>query len=377
MVSTMIQEVPKNHLAGKPYKLDTMMFYLTNPVFTAPDPKAWEEVMKDIFVIDTSPFLGETAMYADIVVPDHTYLERLQDAPTYPFQGFPMTQLRTPAIKPLYDTKVYGDILIEIGKRMKGPMGEYHKALNSTENLLRHLAKGFEKDPGDNGVNSFESWVEKGVWYKKPYHWRQVRGEFYEWDGKGYNTRMTPEQVKKKLLKTPSGKFEFKSGFLEANAAYINGKMGIAVERVGYPQWVEPRYSGGGDLHFITPKVAMHAEGRGANIPNAIALIQPTMGGRNTVYLEIHPDTARKRNIRNNSRVQIKSDVGSIEAIARYAPSCRPDTVVLPMEYGHWAWGRWAKNRIPGHSGYVTANVSEPISGLASYYTGKVSVTPA
>ena len=377
MAKTMMQEAAKNHLAGKPYKLDTAMFYLTNPIFTAPDAKAWEDALKDVFVIDTSPFPGETAMYADIIVPDHTYLERLQDAPTYPFEGWPMAQLRTPAIEPLYDTKVYGDILIEIGKRMKGPMGEYYKALKDTENVLRHLAKGFEKDPGDNGVNSFETWKEEGVWYKKPYHWRQHRGEFYQWDGKGYNKIMSAEEVKAKLFKTPSGKFEFKSGFLEAHAEFIQNKLGVAPERVGFPQFVPAKYTGGGDLHLVTPKTSMHAEGRGANLPHAIALAQPSIGGKRTVYLEINPDTAKKRGIRNNGKVRLKSSLGVIEAIARYSPGARPDTLVLPQEHGHWAQGRWAKNRMPGNTSDICENVSDPISGLACYYTGTVTIESA
>ena len=39
--------------------------------------------------------------------------------------------------------------------------------------------------------------------------------------------------------------------------------------------------------------------------------------------------------------------------------------------------GRWAKNRLPGNTSEVTENVSEPISGLAGYYTGKVTVERA
>ena len=374
---TMMQEAGPNHLKGDPYKLDTAMFYLTNPIWSAPNGKVWEEAMKDVFIIDTSPYGAETAMYADIIVPDHTYLERLQDAPTYPFEGWPMAQLRVPAVKPVHDTKVYGDILIEIGKRMKGPMGEYYKALGDTENVVRHLAKGFEKDPGDNGVNSFESWKEKGVWYKKPYHWRQFRGEFYEWDGKGYNNQMSPEEVKAKLLKTPSGKFEFKSGFIEKHADNFSRQFNIPAERIGLIQWVPPQYTGGGDLHLVSPKTAMHAEGRGGNLPHAIAYQQPMHGGNTTVYLEIHPDTARARGIRNGDRVKLTSSVGSIEANCKFFEGTRPDTLVLPMEHGHWSTlTRWTDRNV-GHSGDVTENVSDPISGLACYYTGKVTVERA
>ncbi|WP_026289649.1 molybdopterin-dependent oxidoreductase [Thioalkalivibrio sulfidiphilus] len=382
MTGHMMQETARNHVKGDPYKLDTAMFFYTNPVWTAPDTADWEKMLSEIFVIDTSPFPGETAMFADLILPDHTYLERLQDSPTYPFEGWPMTALRVPAIDPVYDTKHFGDTIIEIGKRINGPTGEFYRRLDNVENCLRHRAEGFRNNPGDNGVVDFETWKAKGVWYKKPYHWRQVRGEFYEWDGEGYNRLMTPEQVKDRLLRTPSGKFEFKSGFLEGHADYIHAQLGVDRRRVGYPQWLEPRHTGGNrDLHFVTPKTPLTAEGRGGNIPHATALFQPSVGGRRTVYLEIHPQTARARGIRNGDLVKITSDLGSIHAYCRFTAANRPDTVVLPYEHGHWAQGRWAtaqeRSTHPGNPSDITANVSDPISGLACYYTGKVTVERA
>ena len=377
LAKNMLQEVGPNSLAGKPYKLDTVMFYLTNPIWTAPNNQVWERALAELFVIDTSPFPSETAMFADLVLPDHTYLERLQDAPTYPFQGWPMAQLRVPAVKPLYDTKYFGDTLIEIGKRMKGPMGEYYKALDSSENVIRHLAKGFEKEPGDNGVNSFESWKEKGVWYKKPYLWQQRDGEFYEWDGRGYNKAMTAEAVKEKLLKTESGKFEIRSSKLEHKADWIAARTGRDKARLMFPHWEEPKHPGGGELYLVTPKVALHAEGRGANLPIAIANLQPVLGGRDMVYIEINPKTARERGIADGDRVTIRSAVGAIEGYCKYYEGVRPDTLVFPMEHGHWAHGRWAKGRLPGHCGEVTVNQSDRITGQCSYYTTKVSVEKA
>jgi anaerobic selenocysteine-containing dehydrogenase len=374
LANNMLQELGPNSLAGRPYKLDTVMFYLSNPIWTAPNGQVWEEAMAELFVIDTSPFPGETAMFADLILPDHTYLERLQDAPTYPFQGWPMAQLRVPAIEPLYDTKYYGDVLIEIGKRIKGPMGEYYRALGDTENVIRHLAKGFEQDPGDNGVNSFESWKEKGVWYKKPYHWQQRNGAFFAWDGEAYAREMSPEEVKEKLLKTDSGKFEFRSSWLETKADWIAAKTGRDKAKLMFPHWEEPKHPGGGDLYLVTPKVALHAEGRGANTPVAIANLQPTLGGRDQVYIEINPVTARTRGIRNGARVRISSDVGTIEGHAKYFEGVRPDTLVFPMEHGHWAWGRWAKGRMPGHCGEVTVNQSDRITGQCLYYTTKVRI---
>jgi len=376
LAKNMLQEIARNHLAGKPYKLDTAMFYLTNPIFSGLNVREWEEALKEIFVIDTSPFPGETAWMADLVLPDHTYLERLQDAPTYPFQGFPIAQLRVPAVKPLYDTKYFGDTLIEIGKRMKGPMGEYYKAIGNSENVIRHIAKGFEKDPGDNGVNSFETWKEKGVWYKKPYMWQQRSGEFYEWDGGGYNRKMAPTEVKEKLLKTESGRFEIRSGYLEKKADWIAAKTGRAKDKLAFPHWEEPKYTGGGDLHLITPKMAIHAEGRSANLPVAISLYQPGTGGRTQTLAEIHPSVAKAKGIRDGDRIKLKSSAGEIPAIARITELTRPDVVVLPFGHGHWAHGRWAKGR-GSHVDAIIAQQSDRISGMANYYSARVSVEKA
>jgi thiosulfate reductase/polysulfide reductase chain A len=372
-----IQGIADSIVDGKPYTLDTLMFYLTNPIFSAPNAKKWEEALQKVFVIETSPFPSETAMFADLLLPDHTYLERWQDTPTYPFLGWPMTNLRVPAVKPVHDTKHFGDTLIEIGKRIKGPMAEYYKKLGNVENVLKAIAKGFEKNPGDNGVNSLETWAAKGVWYRKPYPYRQIAGEFFEWDGVEYWKPMSDALVKEKLFPTESGKFELKSHYLEHYADFVSGKTGVAKERVGFPQYIPPKYTGGGDLHFIATKTPVHGEGRTANIPVAISIYQPVSGGRNEVFLEIHPETAKKRGIRNGDRVKISNELGAIYARAHLYPATRPDTVAMPYGFGHFAHGRWASSRKSGNVNEILPNVAEPISNAALVHAVTVRVEKA
>jgi anaerobic selenocysteine-containing dehydrogenase len=377
MVKNMMQEIARNHNAGAPYQMDTLMFYMTSPVFSGPECTEWETMLRDTFVISTSPFPDETTVYSDLVLPDHTYLERLQVADTYPFQGYPISMIRVPAVPPVHDTRVFGDMLIDLGKRIDGPMGEYYRQVGNTENIIKAIATAFAQNPGDNGVNDFESWKAKGVWYKKPYLWRQIRGEFFQWDGHGYHTPMDAIQVKALLLKTPSGKFEFDAGYLKEphHASYVSEKLGIPEDRVGFPQYLPARHAGGGDLHFVSPKLALQAEGRGGNLAHVTAIMQPVQGGKQTVYLEMHPATAAERGIRDGDRVRIKSSVGAIEANVRVFGGARHDTVVLPMIHGHWGMGRWSKNRgVSGSTNEITPNVSEPISGLACFHSAMVSV---
>jgi thiosulfate reductase / polysulfide reductase chain A len=46
------------------------------------------------------------------------------------------------------------------------------------------------------------------------------------------------------------------------------------------------------------------------------------------------------------------------------------------MEHGHWATGAGPR-AAPGHSGEVTVNQSDRITGQCSYYTTKVSIERA
>jgi anaerobic selenocysteine-containing dehydrogenase len=187
---------------------------------------------------------------------------------------------------------------------------------------------------------------------------------------------MTPAEVKEKLFKTDSGKFEFVSSYMEHKKDWILAKTGRNPEKYNMPHWEEPKHTGGGDLHFITPKTAMHAEGRGGNLPNCIAVFQPTVGGNKQALCEVHPSVAGPKGIKDGDRIKIKSASGEIFAIARVTELTRPDTIVLPFEHGHWAWGRWAKGR-GSHVDAITPQQSDRISGMCNFYTSKVSIERA
>lgn len=353
MAKAVYQNIADNHANRDPYGLRMIFTYYTNPLFSTPHPQRFERAFKDVFIVESSSYLSETSLYADYILPDHSYLEKWLDDPIYPSLGYAATGLRQPVVKPLYNTRNFMDVLIDIGKRLGGKTGEYFTAIGSFEGLIRHVSTGLDMP--------FEEWRKKGVWVGPAYPYIQKTGAFYK-NGK----MMTPEEVKKDLFKTDSGKFEFRSSKLAGKG--FNP----------YPHYEKPRFAGGKeyDLHISTPKLITHAEGRGANVPLLQASFDvATKSGWKSV-LQISPKAAIKRGIADGAWVWIESPVGKIKVRAKYFEGCHPKVVVLPFERGHAAYGRYAKNK-GVNPNLVIANLTDPVSGQAAYNATMVKVYPA
>ncbi|MFZ3169068.1 MAG: molybdopterin-dependent oxidoreductase [Candidatus Methanoperedens sp.] len=399
LASNVYQNIPDNHAKGKPYKMSVLFTYYTNPLFSMPNPQRARDAFKDVFIVETSSFLSETALYADYILPDNYYLERWQDDTVYASTGYPVTGLRVPAVKALFDTRNSMEVIIDLGKRMGGKMGEYYTKLGSFENMLREISKGFEKTPGDNGVNSFDSWADKGAWYKKPYLYRFNNGKFYEWDGAGYNKEMkkTEEEieemkdgkkvktttvkdpVKDKLLKTKSGKFEFRSskleGFTDKQKEILKSEL-KSPELYAYPHYEEPHFAGkeeGFPLHMSSPKMITHAEGRGANAQWLQERFGVVIGKAWTSWVELNPDKAEELGIKNGDEVWVESPIGKIKVMAVINPGNPPWMVVFPFEHGHWNYGRYAKG-LGANPNEIMANLSAVISAQSATNATMVKV---
>ncbi len=73
-------------------------------------------------------------------------------------------------------------------------------------------------------------------------------------------------------------------------------------------------------------------------------------------FLEIHPDDAIERNIKENGLVEIKSKQGVVRVKAKYSLDIKPGVVFLPMH-----WGKILNNDL-NRANNVTANLVDPIS---------------
>jgi anaerobic selenocysteine-containing dehydrogenase len=90
-----------------------------NPVYSLQESEAAKKAFEKIpFVVSFSSYMDETTAMADLVLPNHVFLERYEDVPAA--YGFPkpIIGLAQPAIEPLYNTRHTGDVVIQLAKEL-------------------------------------------------------------------------------------------------------------------------------------------------------------------------------------------------------------------------------------------------------------------
>src|SRR5574343_817897 len=131
----LMHNVITNAVKGDPYRIDTLMLFMAN--------MAWKHTMntqrvremlnqKDAqgeymipFLVVCDAFQSETVAFADLVLPDTTYLERhdvmgMLDRPISEFDG-PVDSVRIPVVMPLGECRPFQEVLIELASRLKFP----------------------------------------------------------------------------------------------------------------------------------------------------------------------------------------------------------------------------------------------------------------
>ncbi len=311
-------------LTGEPYPLQAVFFYYTNPLFSNPQPDRLREALAKIpFLVSFSPFLDETSSFSDLILPDHTYLERSQDVPASTCQGFPLVGLSQPVCPPLHETRHTGDVILEIARRL----GVAAFPWENYEALLQdELKKIYESQKGDLFGTEFEltwtSFLSRGGWWFPSY------GNFDEFQ---------------KLLRSKGGWWDPVYFFEDWSAAF-----GSASGRFYFPALKDlPSLPPKGQEEFplvlaAFPLMAITG-GRNAGQAWLADIAGPQVQTGWKTWAEIHPETARKMGIGEKDEVWIESAGGKIKAFAALYEGIHPDAVGVPLGFGHTAMGRWAQ----------------------------------
>ena len=125
-----------NAWRGDPYSIDTMMIFMANMAWNSSmNTSEVRDMLTDKdengeykipFLVVCDAYQSEMVGFADLVLPDTTYLERhdvmsMLDRPISEFDG-PVDSVRIPILPPKGECKPFQDVLIELGYRLKLPI---------------------------------------------------------------------------------------------------------------------------------------------------------------------------------------------------------------------------------------------------------------
>ncbi len=292
----------------------------TNLPLTLPNMQNTVKAMSHLeflVAIDTMPM--EITSYADVVLPECTYLERYDLIRTSPHRE-PYIALRMPAVKPKYDSKPAWWIAKTLGEKMG--LGDYFPYDDITDLLdwqLKQVGSSLE-EMQRLGVKKFD---------------RKHGGLYFQKD----------EDIE---FNTPTGKIELFSNDLAAE-----GFDPIPV----FTQHPEPPE---GFYRLIYGRAPMHTFSRTANNHNLWDLKK-----ENSVW--INPKVADLWDLKNGQEIWLKNQDGAISTFpikVRVTERIRWDSVYMVHGFGH---SKQKLSRAFGHgandSELITKVMIDPIMG--------------
>jgi anaerobic selenocysteine-containing dehydrogenase len=116
------------------------------------------------FLVVCDTFASETVAFADLVLPDTTYLERhdvlsMLDRPISEFDG-PVDSVRIPVLPPKGECRPFQEVLIELGSRLKLPAFVREDGSRKYRDYPDFIVN-YETSPG-SGIGFLAGWRGKG-----------------------------------------------------------------------------------------------------------------------------------------------------------------------------------------------------------------------
>ena len=257
------------------------------------------------FIVSFSGHLDDTTAMADLVLPDHSYLEDWGSDSPDPGPGFETVGFQQPVVRPFFEskgvdlgTKSFPDVLMAIAQNINldlGLPGETYKDI--LQDGARRL---FETGRGSVKAASFQSFWNGAL----------QRGGWWDTAARYQGPTPTPPQL-------PS-------------------------------QAAPPEFDGAQDtasFYLIPFASASLTDGKGAHLPWLQATPDPITTATWQTWVEINVKKAEEMDIKEGDIVTVTSSHGSIEALAYPHPGISPDVVSVPLGQGHSAGGRYAEGR--------------------------------
>ncbi|VAW79254.1 Anaerobic dimethyl sulfoxide reductase chain A, molybdopterin-binding domain [hydrothermal vent metagenome] len=419
-----------NAWRGDPYKIDTLLIFMANMAWNSSmntsevrkmlNDKDEDGQYKIPFLIVADAFQSEMVAYADLVLPDTTYLERhdcmsMLDRPISEFDG-PVDSVRIPVVPPTGECKPFQEVLIELGSRLKLPAFVNADGSRKFRDYPDFVIN-YETAPG-SGIGFLAGWRGKGgekfmkgepnpkQWemyeknncvfhYKLPKSYQYMRNwnqGYLEWSKRHALTRYV-EPINIHIYSEVLQKFRLAAqGKSDGKQPPDHLRKRVETHFDPLPFYSQPLESQASDLrkyplNAITQRpMAMY---HSWDSQNAWLRQIHTYN-----YLHVNSKTAREAGIEDGGWMWIESMHGKVRCMCRYSEAVEPGTVWTwnAIGKGPGAWGLdgdaneskqgFLLNHIiseelpPSEEGEHISN-SDPITGQAGWYDVHVRIYPA
>lgn len=131
--------IPEAIITQTPYEIKGWFLTRHNPLMTVANPQKMKEAMEQLeFIVVNDIYLSDTAMMADVVLPEVTYLERDEGISKNAYKS-PYYTMRNRIVEPLHHNKSAIEIIRNLAERMG--LGSYYP-WKSVPELRVYQAKG-------------------------------------------------------------------------------------------------------------------------------------------------------------------------------------------------------------------------------------------
>jgi anaerobic selenocysteine-containing dehydrogenase len=170
----LMHNVITNAWRGDPYPIDTLLIFMANMAWNSTmntsevrrmlNDKREDGQYKIPFLVVCDAFQSEMTAFADLILPDTTYLERhdcmsILDRPISEFDG-PVDSVRIPVLPPTGQCKPFQEVLVELASRLKFPAFTHADGSRKFRDYPDFVVN-YETAPG-SGIGFLAGWRGKG-----------------------------------------------------------------------------------------------------------------------------------------------------------------------------------------------------------------------
>ena len=289
----------------------------------------------EVFIVSFSPFLNETSILADLILPDRVFLEDWGDDIPEPGPGHQIIGMQQPVVNPLsdLDPRSFGDLMLsmaqEMGQESALPWTGVEATLRESVDRLFDLNRGTSREVDSAGA-LWSLMLQQGGWWSES------------------DTGPTPNAP---------------NGLLNQIAA--SGS--------------EPGFAGSGDYYLLPFAHNSLLDGRNAHLPWMQAVPDPITTITWQTWVEINHRRAAELNLREGDVVRIESADGNITALVYPNPALPPNVVAVPLGQGRHSGSQYVSASDPRESSNVMDLLSPgqtAETGALAWAANRVRIVP-